>query len=306
MDDGDPGQVERWKEVATHRPDWLFLIGDTVYVDKKGEVSTGPATPPQLWSRFLEVRHRLELFHLEELLPVHAVWDDHDFGANDGGADYPHKGVARTVFRSFFGDREIPGLLDRGPGVSSRLDAYGMRFVFLDDRFFRSPKQSGIQGTHFGVDQESWLFTLMSGETPVALFSGDQFFGGYHPFESYEGSHPESFKRFLGRLASQGAPVVFFSGDRHLTEIMRVDTEKLGYPTYEITTSSIHAKTYPGAFKTHPSPKQIVGVDGTQNYIVVESDLRSGFELLVTAFGPERKVLYEKKLSISKDAVTQK
>ena len=33
-----------------------------------------------------------------------AIWDDHDFGTNDGGADFRHKDQTQQLFLDFFGE----------------------------------------------------------------------------------------------------------------------------------------------------------------------------------------------------------
>src|SRR5690606_32127208 len=140
-------------------------------------------------------------------------------------------------------------------------------------------------------DQQAWLFTELAGSTPTWLISGDQFFGGYHAYESYEGRHPRSFQAFLRRLKSQSAPVVFLSGDRHLAEIMEIPESLLGFRTFEITTSPIHAKVYDDPWKEFPNPRQIEGVAGVLNYAILETDTTSGFSVRVRLYGPDRRRL---------------
>jgi alkaline phosphatase D len=33
-----------------------------------------------------------------------AVWDDHDYGVNDGGGDFPAKEISRKAFLDFFNE----------------------------------------------------------------------------------------------------------------------------------------------------------------------------------------------------------
>ncbi|MCG6867158.1 MAG: hypothetical protein LJE91_00065 [Gammaproteobacteria bacterium] len=35
--------------------------------------------------------------------PVLATWDDHDYGENDAGAEYPMKQQSERIFLDFFG-----------------------------------------------------------------------------------------------------------------------------------------------------------------------------------------------------------
>jgi alkaline phosphatase D len=299
MDNRHPLQKQMWTELVGREPEMIFLIGDTVYADTEVAKST-PAPPDSVWKRYVETRRDLQIFKIRKLIPLFAIWDDHDFGMNDGDRTYPYKGETKKIFQAFFGSADFPGVFDRGPGVSARLNAFGQRFFFLDDRSFRSPVSDKSQQTHFGVDQESWLFTDLFTGAPAWLISGDQFFGGYHKYESYEGRHPESFTRFLRRLKAQSSPVVFLSGDRHLAELMEIPADVLGYKTYEITSSSIHAETFPEPWQQAPNPRQIEGVAGVNNYAFIEADTGSSLKLQVKVFGPDNRRLFSRDLQVKK------
>lgn len=299
MENTHPEQKAMWESLVGQDPDAIFLIGDNVYADSEGPAPNG-VEPAVLWRRYIETRRDLELFKIRKLIPVFAVWDDHDYGKNDGDATYPHKDEAKKVFQAFFGGASFPGVYDHGPGVSSRLNAFGQRFFFLDDRSFRSPPSDKEGETHFGVDQESWMFTEIFGDVPVWMITGNQFFGGYHPFESYEGKHPASFARFLRRLQAQSAPVIFLSGDRHLAELMEIGPEMLGYRTFEITTSSIHGKLYPDPWVEHPNPRKIEGISGVNNYAILETNASHGLTVGVRIYGPAGRRLFSRTLELKK------
>ncbi len=290
MLDSHPAQKPMWKDLLSHDPEMIVLIGDNVYADSPGV----PATPEILWKRYTQTRGTLELFKSPKLVPIFATWDDHDYGANDGDASFEYKAAAKQVFQAFFGGAQYPGTFDRGPGVSSRLNAFRQRFFFLDDRSFRDG------ATHYGADQEAWLFTEVFADAPVWLISGNQFFGGYHKFESFQGKHPESFTRFLRRLKNAPAPVAFISGDRHLTEVMAIPKEVLGYPTVEVTSSSIHSSVYPDAWKDAPNPLQVEGVSGVNNYVIIDSDSRVPWKISVRAYGPDKLRLYSRSFEVSR------
>jgi alkaline phosphatase D len=299
MENTHPLQKQMWKELLGHEPEMIFLIGDNAYSDTEVAKST-PAPPELVWKRYFETRRDLYLFKARRLVPLFAVWDDHDYGQNDGDRTYPYRAESRKIFQAFFGSADYPGVFDRGPGVASRLNAFGQRFFFLDNRTFRSPAGDRGGQTHFGVDQESWLFTDLFTSTPVWLISGDQFFGAYHKYESYEGRHPESFTRFIRRLKSQSSPVVFLSGDRHLAELMEIPADVLGYRTYEITSSSIHSETYPNPWAQSPNPRQLEGVAGVNNYAFIESEANGPLRFSVKVFGPDNRRLFSRNLELRK------
>ena len=163
--------------------------------------------------------------------------------------------------------------------------------------------------------QEDWAALLLEKlQGPAWLISGDQWFGAYQPFESYEGNHPESFARFLSKLRAtlvknrKGRPsLVFASGDRHLSEIMKVKPFP-GQDTFEITSSAIHAKTYPDAWREFPNRRQLVGASGVLNYSLVDSRVEKDgtLSLDVFAYGPESKVLYERALKVKPATIPSK
>jgi hypothetical protein len=63
-----------------------------------------------------------------------------------------------------------------------------------------------------------------------------------------------------------------------LVELQRLEPALLGYETWELTSSAIHAKTYPDAWpdawpdacKDAPNPRQTDGKSGAPNYALVD------------------------------------
>lgn len=291
-----------WPQVLQQKPDVLLMIGDNVYADHLEEKRWGDTTAEVVWERYVRNRSSLPLYMAPQLIPVLATWDDHDFGRNDADRTYAYKEQSLETFLSFFAQRKPGPGFERGPGVASWWSAFGIQIGLLDGRFFRSPNKLDLPDqTHFGPEQEKWINDhLKTVQTPVWLVSGDQFFGGYHGFESYEGSHPKSFQAQLGEWRKSKAPIVFVSGDRHLSEIIKVPESVLGYPTYEITSSAIHAKVFADAFERFPNKNQLIGVAGVYNYSIVElmRAERGLQQLSVQAFGPDQKLLYQKTLTV--------
>lgn len=309
MDDHEDfaeAQVKMWDSLVGEKPDFIIFGGDNVYADQTIQTYQGPAPPKVIWLRYLETRHQLQIFRIKNLIPIIALWDDHDFGQNNGDRTYPYVGETQQIFKTFFTQRTEKGEFEEGPGVSSYFKAFGQRFFFLDDRSFRSPNGDETRHqTHFGSEQERWLFQkLMKSQDPAWLISGDQWFGGYHRFESYEGNHRKSFVRFLAKLRKVRAPVVFLSGDRHLSEMMQIDRNILGYPTFEFTSSGIHAKTFPSTWEKEPNPRQVEGRAHVLNYMLLDVKRDEGAPLIdihVKAMGPpEQGVLFEKTVRVER------
>jgi phosphodiesterase/alkaline phosphatase D-like protein len=142
----------------------------------------------------------------------------------------------------------------------------GQNFFFLDGRSFRDSRENK-KGGHLGMAQRSWLHKSLQKTTGLNwLIMGDQFFGGYHSFESFEGLHPIQFNAFKNELKKLNKRYVFLSGDRHLVEAMKISKEEVGRTSMEYTISGMHTKTYKGALKRDPNPRRIGGFDGQENY----------------------------------------
>ena len=171
----------------------------------------------------------------------------------------------------------------------------------MDDRSFRT-EANAKEETHRGLEAEKWLFAaLKADKTPTWILNGDQIFGGYHTFESMEREHPAAFKRLLAATHESVAPLAFISGDRHLTELMRIPEKEGGFETFELTTSPIHAKTYPEPWKKTPNPRQMVGVSGTLNFAVVDSTASAGsLKFRAAVYGPKGQTLYERELEVKR------
>jgi hypothetical protein len=196
----------------------------------------------------------------------------------------------------------------------------GQRFLLIDNRYFRSvdkilpeiQKNNEAQvlpvkavgqdyETHFGKEGEDFLFKyLNSDKTPTWLVSGDQFFGAYHTFESYEGNHPDSFRNFLKQLKKAKSKVVFVSGDRHLSELMEIGKEEIGYSTFEVTSSPIHARNNPVAWAHDRNPMQLAGATGMFYFSLIESEvLKNKLHFKLTAFTSKKSKLYERNLVVA-------
>jgi alkaline phosphatase D len=283
-----------WKQMADQKPDAIFLIGDNVYSDRRNGIRLGKIIEPKLlWERFSETRQALPLFYEGKLTPTFSIWDDHDFGMNDGNMTNPHRDAAKVIFRAYFGDPDSLGFAT-GPGVSFSSEIGAHKFIFADDRFDRTPNNPAIicktkpnddlcknqplpmkePGSHFGKKQSDWIFSQIKGtDKLVWLISGDQWFGGYHPFESFEGSHHDDFRDFTKKLKSLNKMYLFVSGDRHLSEVMKISPQEVGHNTYEITSSAIHSKYYPSRWEIMPNPRQIFGLEQTFNFAILDINL---------------------------------
>ncbi len=129
-----PHAVTMWEAMAREECDFAVLLGDTCYAD------LGNARHEEIGylRRYSETRLALSWFRLERLVPTFAVWDDHDFGVNNGDRHFAKAPFMRRLFRAFWGSTDNRAWR-QAFGVGSRLEAFGQRFYLLDDRSWRDP-----------------------------------------------------------------------------------------------------------------------------------------------------------------------
>ena len=264
---------EIWPKAFAHDPDIVFLTGDNLYADVYSGVYIGKQiemTPIHLWNRHVDHAMKMKIYRMKKLTPTLVTWDDHDYGVNDGDKSYKFKHVSKNIFHIFFPTKEN-AWLSKGPGVGHSFRYMKTNFLFLDARSFRDSK-TNKGGYHFGKKQREWITKQMKNDKLKMnwLISGDQFYGGYHKFESFEGLHPKEFLKFRKDLAKLGEKNLFLSGDRHLVEVMKIKDDVLGKETLEYTVSGVHTKMYSGSLDYSPNPRRVDGFDGKPNYAIFD------------------------------------
>jgi phosphodiesterase/alkaline phosphatase D-like protein len=287
-----------WKDIAIKKPQIIFFIGDHVYADN-GRLSV--ADPAQLWSRFCDARQTLNVFFAPRLVPILATWDDHDFGKNDGHSEnYPYVKESQLNFKTFFAQEEDHcQFLIQGPGISTAFKWNSQLFLLLDDRSFRKPKHSKERYAHWGKEQEKWMLDLIQKNVgPTWLVNGSQIFPKMPFKESVSGNHQEQFYGILEELKKMPSKVIFVSGDVHFSEISKIEKNRLGYNTYEITSSSIHSPCISGAHHYFSNPRRMVATS-LRNYILVDSEAQVyGSAMKVSCFDSEGDTLFQLNLSV--------
>lgn len=242
-----------WEGIRKVGPDLLLLVGDNVYADTRD--------PAEMRAAYQQLAADPAYQRLKASVPILATWDDHDYGEDNAGAEYPMKAVSRDLFLDFFGVAENHPVRER-QGVY-RSETFGppnrlVQVILLDTRYFRSPLKIGEPHSHcqrqtlvpnkdpgaaiLGGEQWRWLETQL--EQPAAiriLVSSIQVIPNQHCFEKWA-NFPYERERLLDLIASTGANgVVLVSGDRHLGEISRLDDPRLPYPLYELTASGLNS-----------------------------------------------------------------
>ena len=139
-----------------------------------------------------------------------------------------------------------PSYGQKGEGIYSVIN-YGDVDIFLtDDRYFRSEDDmpDSIDGkvntekTYFGKMQIDWLKNalLFSKATFKVIATGGQILNPLSDFECMR-HYTNEYNDLLNFLATENIKgVLFFTGDRHHSEVIKQDRKGL-YPLYDVTNS---------------------------------------------------------------------
>lgn len=232
--------------IREDRPDLFVFMGDNVYAD---------ATDARALERAYGILGEHPSYRaLREAVPVLAMWDDHDYGLDDAGAENPIKAASKRVMLDFFGVPEgAPRRAREGNYDAVVLGPEGRRvqIVLLDTRWFRDPllregddadaPYRPREGALLGEAQWRWLEATLRVPAQLRLVvSGIQVLPDEHPFERWA-LFPAERERLFTLLERTGADrVVFASGDRHRGELSCASHPAVGFPLYELTSSSLN------------------------------------------------------------------
>ena len=256
-----------WDAIAAVRPDAFLMIGDNVYADTPEFERTGD--PALLEAEYAKLAAGSGFRKVASITPVFATWDDHDYGINDGGADFPLKRESERVFEDFWGiDADAPERHRPGVYAAKHIDSSGghIQLLMLDTRYFRSPLVPGTgacryrtnddgQATILGAAQWQWLEEQLRQPADLRVIATSiQAIPDEHCWERW-GAMPHERERLFQTIATSGAKnVLLVSGDRHLGEISRLPADAaagIGYPLFEITSSPLSAVSGVGVGETN-------------------------------------------------------
>jgi alkaline phosphatase D len=249
--------------VAAAKPELLLLLGDNIYSDidhTTNKLIPASKVTPELIKEKYEAMAKVPGYQkLKATCPILATWDDHDYGPNDAGAEFPHKDASQKLFLDFFGvDPGDPRRKQQGVYNASIIGPPGKRVqvILLDTRYHRSPIKRGpfdpttrtapylqntdADATMLGAEQWKWLEGELKKPAEVRiLVSSIQVIADEHPYEKWANFPKERDKLYALIRDTKANGVVILSGDRHLAEVS-LDTKSVGYPLYDVTSSGFN------------------------------------------------------------------
>jgi alkaline phosphatase D len=245
-----------WEAVVASEPDLFVMLGDNVYAD-----TTDMA---QMRAAYAKLAAKPGFQKLRADTPVLATWDDHDYGANDAGSEYPMKEESKQIFLDFFGEPADSERRSR-PGIYGawtwEAEEHRLQVILLDCRTFRTrlaevvdkdarkAQKMGVyqplrEGTMLGEDQWRWLEQQLRAPADLRLIgTSTQLLGEFNGYEAWA-NLPHERERMLRLLEETGAGVnaILLSGDTHWGELSRVRNGD--HDLYEVTSSGL-TETWP-------------------------------------------------------------
>lgn len=288
--DEEKGASAAMMSIAGEDADLFLMVGDNVYGDRDGRSYVNNQTDlDELRESFSDLAARADFQAVRAAHPMMVAWDDHDYGANDSGKEFPFRGLAERVHEVFWGleDEDV----GQWPGTyyarSFGPEGQRVQVIMLDTRFFRSaltptdawgakgkerylPAPAGSMQDMLGAAQWTWLENQLQQPADIRLIASSiQVMPTVHGWEAWSALPDERQRLFDLVKKTEATGVVFLSGDRHTSFIYEEDGV-LPYAAHELTASSLNV-----AFATESEEldaRQVGAGYAPENYGAVEID----------------------------------
>lgn len=280
--------MPHWNYINSYKPDYLILLGDNVY----GDFNNSDATNLQNAYRVLDNDKYFKL--LKETTDIFSIWDDHDYGKNDGGKNWIYKEKAKKLFLDFYNVNENDERRKR-EGLYKSWEIYNsvkIKVIALDTRYFKDEftinrniniKKKYVSDynnkkTILGKKQWNWVSNEFNTDYDILLIlSSIQILSKNHGWEKWN-NFPHERNKIINLIKNSKRPTIILSGDRHVGGIY-----KLNDKIYEITSSSFNQSE----FNLIENDQLLIGKIITKNNFgfmkintkekVVDIQLREGF-----------------------------
>jgi alkaline phosphatase D len=238
-----------WDTIAAQNPDLFIMLGDNIYGDTK-DMNV-------LQAKYNKLGAKPGFQRLKQKCPIIATWDDHDYGVNDGGKEYPMKEESKKIFLNFFNEpKESDRWKHEGIYTSYMFGPTGkkIQIIMLDLRTFRDSICLAGEGedcvgeykkcedstkTMLGAAQWAWLEKELQKPADYRIIgSSTQFLVDFNGWEAWV-NLPYERERFINLLKKTRTSGAFFiSGDLHYAELSKL--KRNGQPPiYDLTSSGL-------------------------------------------------------------------
>lgn len=234
-----------WKTIGEENPDLWIWMGDIIYCDTEDM--------QQLEAQYHKQKRHPEYRSFADSTQIVGVWDDHDYGVNDGGINYPKKRESRDLLFEFLDIPKSNPVWDKEGAYQSYTfgkDSSLLKVILLDGRYFKDdlkPDKETEQrylvsedASYLGEAQWQWFEKeLKNSKAKLNLIvSGVQLISPDHHFEKWS-NYPGERERFFTLIKESGVqnPLVI-SGDRHIAEVSKIELDSSLF-LYDVTSSGL-------------------------------------------------------------------
>lgn len=234
------GDSSIFETMAKEHAAFMLWLGDNWYTREADYYSEWG-----LWYRASHDRSLPVLQPFWKAMSQYAIWDDHDYGPNDADKTFFLKDASRNIFMNYWAN---PSYGQDGEAVYSKLSYSDCDFFLMDDRWYRSaddmePLVDGKPNPDkrmWGKKQMDWLKNALvfSKANFKFIVTGSQSLNTVSPVDCLQ-HYPIEFNELIEFLKEEKVNgVLFLTGDRHHSEIIRYDRAD-AYPLYDITSSPL-------------------------------------------------------------------
>lgn len=260
-----------WSTILNHQPDAWIWLGDNIYGDSPDM--------DVLAAKYAKQKNDPYYQQLLATTAIYGIWDDHDYGTNDGGKNWPHKAAAEQLMLDFLDvPKDAPVRNYPGTYQSYTIGEEAgrqIKLILLDTRYFQDELTSTPKGNPqryyinetgdiLGEAQWQWLTTELQDSTAAVtlIASSIQVLPEEQGYEKWA-NFPAARQRLLDLVAASPANnPVFLSGDRHIGEISKwLLPNELCY--FEVTSSGL---THSYNNVAEPNKYRVGEVTGERNY----------------------------------------
>ncbi len=287
-----------WDAILAAKPDLMILLGDNVYLDTRNV--------DDMKAKYALLAAKPGFRKLRDAVPIVATWDDHDFGENDAGADYPMKAESRRLFCDFFGEPADSIRRSRADGIYTDY-LFGpagqrLQIILPDLRWNRAPLKTIDRGgqdyetwakarhaagksvpgpyerqpedgaSQLGEPQWRWLEERLAQPADLRILASSlqvvSDFPGWEAWINFTHDH----QRLIAAIRQKRANGLFcISGDTHYAEFSRLDLN-VPYPLWDFTSSGL-TEVWP---VLPPNARRVGEAYRSQNFGLIEVDWAAG------------------------------
>jgi alkaline phosphatase D len=238
-----------WERVNAWSPDLFLFLGDNIYGDTDDMAV--------MRAKYAKLAAKPGFRTLRRQSRIMAIWDDHDYGRNDAGREYPMKAQSKDVFCDFWMEPAGSERRSRAGNYASAIfgpEGRRVQVIMPDNRWFRSglvgiseePKDRGNYfvnpdpaATMLGAEQWEWLEAELKRPAELRILaSSTQVLAdtpGYEAWINFQADHQRLFD--LIDFADVNG-LIIVSGDTHYAELSR-KVDGVPYPLLDLTASGL-------------------------------------------------------------------